>query len=270
MSDVIVEVADSEFTSTLPPGLIENAQRRTGGLENCNRLEPSALLICATTEAIPPEKSTPAPCRLGSRWRLPATGARLDHRPASGDGALRVGGRVRVAELGSVLPACSEPISHRSRSAHRSPRRSLRRLVGQRARHRGAICRLRLRVDQHMVAISIRAAIWPEPKCIAVNHDRRYPSVPNRARSCRSRCRFCRVGVPDRCRRQRPLGIEIQCRSPVADELDARAVNTLIWLLSVWTTLISISWRADRRSCRADPQRRAWSRPARWTRRTAD
>ena len=57
VSEVMVEVADSELTTLLLP-LLTTCKTVPDGFENC-RLLPSAALSWDTTELMPPEKSMP-------------------------------------------------------------------------------------------------------------------------------------------------------------------------------------------------------------------
>jgi hypothetical protein len=57
VKEVAVVVADKELT-VVPLVRLTACSRVPDGLENCT-LVPSTALSCATTELIPPEKSTP-------------------------------------------------------------------------------------------------------------------------------------------------------------------------------------------------------------------
>src|ERR1700690_2771274 len=65
VKDVAVAVVETAFTVIAGDPLSTTSSNVPDGLENCSPVAPSAALSCVTTDAGPPEKSTPTTVSFG-------------------------------------------------------------------------------------------------------------------------------------------------------------------------------------------------------------
>ncbi len=200
VSEVAVEVADSELTVLPLPLALSTCSTVPDGLENC-RLLPNAALSCATTELMPPEKLTPMV------WLLELGGEVCSGSvpPGPSDTIVIVCwtiAGVGVGELHRIARQQRADIDADIRTGARGDRRSARRLVRQRLRHLvGQLVELVLRLRQDGVAhLQIGADLTRLDGAVG---DQIGGGAAGRHQRDGAGAVLARIGAPQRGRRQR-------------------------------------------------------------------